>query len=94
MGVAKQPNKVRGNIIQCINFQMCPLCYGCRNYDSRIPECVDCFEDGIRPDEKRNYNICNTNLHESWKVNRMICKNTITVDNDTELINGGENINE
>ena len=22
MGLAKQPNKVRGNIIQCINFQM------------------------------------------------------------------------
>ena len=94
MGVAKQPNKVRGNIIQCVNFQMCPLCYGCRNYDSRLEECQECWKDGIRPSEKRNYNVCNTDLHESWKVNRMICKNTIEVDKNTELINGGSDIDE
>lgn len=94
MGAAKQPNKVRGNIIQCVNFQMCPLCYGCRNYDSRLEECQECWEDGIRPGEKRNYNVCNTDLHESWKVNRMICKNTIEVDKNTELINGGSDIDE
>ena len=94
MGVAKQPNKVRGNIIQCVNFQMCPLCYGCRNYDSRLEECQECFEDGIRPGEKRNYNVCNTDLHESWKVNRMICKNTIKIDKNTELINRGSDIDE
>lgn len=58
------------------------------------PECVECFEDGIRPGEKRNYNVCNTDLHESWKVNRMICKNTIEIDKNTELINGGNDIDE
>ena len=58
------------------------------------PECQECFEDGIRSGEKRNYNVCNTDLHESWKVNRMICKNTIEVDKNTELINGGSDIDE
>ena len=58
------------------------------------PECVECWEDGIRPGEKRNYNVCNTDWHESWKVNRMICKNTIEIDKNTELINGGSDIDE
>ena len=79
INIGKQPNKVRGNIIQCINFQQCPMCYGCRNYDSRLEECRECWEDGIKPGQKRNYNVCNTDLHESWKVNRMICKNTIDI---------------
>lgn len=90
MKLAKQPNKVRGNIIQCPNFMMCSMCYGCRNYDSRIPECRECWEDGIRPDENRNYNVCNTELHESWKINKMTSKNTITLDEDTKFINGGK----
>lgn len=67
---------------------------GCRNYDSRLEECRECFEDGIRPGEKRNYNVCNTNLHESWKVNRMICKNTIEIDDNIKIINEREDINE
>lgn len=67
---------------------------GCRNYDSRLEECRECFEDGIRPGEKRNYNVCNTDLHESWKVNRMICKNTIEIDDNIKIINEREDINE
>ncbi len=67
---------------------------GCRNYDSRLEECRECFEDGIRPGEKRNYNVCNTDLHESWKVNRMICKNTVEIDENIKIINEREDINE
>lgn len=59
----KQPNDVRGNKIYCINYQKCPLCFGCRAYDSRDPECVECKrEDNIR---NKNYNICKTELHEA-----------------------------
>ena len=94
MDYAKQPNKVRGNIIQCVNFQMCPLCYGCRNYDSRLEECQECLEDGKRPGQNRNYNVCNTKLHESWKVNRMVCKNTIEINKDDKIISKGEDIDE
>lgn len=67
---------------------------GCRNYDSKLEECKECFEDGIRPGEKRNYNVCNTDLHESWKVNRMICKNTIEIDDNIKIINERDDINE
>lgn len=38
----KQPSSVRGNKIACINYQMCPACYGCRAYDSRDEDCRIC----------------------------------------------------
>ena len=76
MKLAKQPNLVRGNQIQCINFQMCPICYGCRAYDSRLEDCRDCFSEGI-DNSSRNYNVCNTDLHESWKINKMTTKHTV-----------------
>lgn len=89
--LAKQPNKVKGNIDKCINFQMCPICYGCRNHDLRVHECQECWEDGIRQGENRNYNVCNTKLHESWKVNQMTTKNIIKLNEETTINNGKEN---
>ena len=68
---AKQPNQVRGNIIHCPNFVQCPLCYGCRNYDSRLNECRQCYEEGHRPGQNRNFNVCNKNLHTEDALNRM-----------------------
>ena len=59
---AKQPNQVRGNKIHCPNYVQCTLCYGCRNYDSRIAECRQCFEEGNNG-QKRNFNVCNKDLH-------------------------------
>jgi hypothetical protein len=67
----KQPNQVRGNIIKCPNFVQCSLCYGCRNYDSRIQECRDCYEQGIRVGQNRNFNICNKQLHTEEALNKM-----------------------
>lgn len=67
----KQPNQVRGNIIKCPNFVQCSLCYGCRNYDSRIQECRDCYEQGIRIGQNRNFNICNKQLHTEEALNKM-----------------------
>ena len=83
---AKQPNQVRGNRIGCINFQICPVCYGCRAYDSRDPECKICKEEGEM--SKRNFNVCNTQIHESWKINNLISKNIIKIKN-IEFKNGG-----
>ena len=81
----KQPSSVRGNKIRCINYQMCPVCYGCRAYDSRDSECRECKkEDDIR---SKKYNLCNTELHESWKINKLITKNQIHFDNDTKFEN-------
>lgn len=58
------------------------------------PECVECFEDGKHPGQNRNYNVCNTKLHESWKVNRMVCKNTIEINKNDKIISKGEDIDE
>lgn len=74
----KQANQVRGNKIGCINYQMCPICYGCRAYNNRDEDCIICQEEG-NDGSKRNFNICNKNLHESWKVNNMITKNKIKI---------------
>ena len=84
MNNIKQPSSVRGNKIYCINYQQCPLCYGCRAYDSRDPECYECkLEDDNRG---KNYNICNKELHEGWKINKIITKNKIILDNLMEDI--------
>lgn len=83
----KQYSSVRGNQIKCINYQGCPLCYGCRAYDSRDPECRECK---LADKQKgKFYNICNTKLHESWKINKIITKNRIIID-EFEFTNGGK----
>lgn len=69
MQTAKQLNQVKGAINRCPNFCPCILCYGCRNYDSRIPECRECWEEGKGP--KRNFNVCNKDLHTEEALNKM-----------------------
>lgn len=73
----KQPADVRGNKIGCINYQMCPLCYGCRAYDSRDIECSECQQADAQ--RGRYFNVCNKELHEEWKVNKIITKNVVEV---------------
>lgn len=85
----KQPSDVRGNQIYCINYAKCPLCFGCRAYDSRDPECRECMS--IDTIMGRNYHICKTNIHEAWKLNNLISKNCITIDETVEFKNGGSN---
>lgn len=91
--LAKQPNLVRGNKIACINYQMCPLCYGCRAFDNRDEDCITCQEEG-KDGTKRNFNVCNTKLHEASKINQMISKNKIILDNNTEIKSWEDNKNE
>ncbi len=77
---AKQPNQVRGNKIHCPNYVQCTLCYGCRNYDSRITECRQCFEEG-NTGQKRNFNVCNKDLHTEDALNKMKHTHVIQLDN-------------
>lgn len=84
MKYAKQPNKVRGNQIQCLSYQMCPICYGCRAYDSRLEECQICFKEGI-DNTSRNYNVCNIKIHEAWKINKMVTKHTVEFSKDENI---------
>lgn len=74
----KQYSSVRGVQTNCINYIGCPLCYGCRAFDSRDPECKECeSEDNIKG---RKYNVCKKNLHEAWKINKIITKRKIIFD--------------
>ena len=91
MKMGKQPNMVRGNRISCANYKQCPMCYGCRNYDDRDPECIECYIDGI-DGTSRNFNVCDTNKHEAWKLNVMITKPCVEFENIT-FINGDEHDN-
>ena len=77
---AKQPNQVRGNKIHCPNYVQCTLCYGCRNYDSRIAECRQCFEEGNNG-QKRNFNVCNKDLHTEEALNKMKHTHVINLNN-------------
>ena len=43
---------------------------GCRSYDSRLPECRECYEQGI-DGSNRNFNVCNKKLHTEDALNKM-----------------------
>ena len=71
----KTVNDVRGAREKCINFQSCPLCYGCRRYSSADPDCQQCLL------ENKKFNICNKDLHKDDIVAKMITKNNIEINN-------------
>lgn len=72
MKEAKQPSHVKGYKERCINYSMCPLCYGCRSYSSSDLNCKQCEED-------RKNNICDTKLHRADLIEKMISKTVIIV---------------
>lgn len=80
----KTPNQVRGNLTACINYQMCPLCFGCRAFDGRDPNCVECKEDG-NDGTKRNFNVCNKDLHTTYAINMMMSRHSIDIDKYKEF---------
>lgn len=71
----KTVNDVRGARERCINFQSCPLCYGCRRYSSSDSDCQQCLL------ENKKFNICNKDLHKDDIVAKMITKNNIKINN-------------
>lgn len=64
----KQPTDVEGVKNNCPNFSQCPLCYGCRSYDSSRIECSLCISN-------KKMNICNRQLHKTPVLEKMITKN-------------------
>lgn len=68
---AKTVHDTRGSLIKCVNFQMCPLCYGCRRYSSIDPDCIICLQ------QNKKMNICNKDLHRDDLAAKMITKDTI-----------------
>ena len=67
----KTLNDARGARINCINFQQCPFCYGCRNYTSYDLECQICLQ------ENKKINICKTDVHKADLISKMVQRNTV-----------------
>ena len=64
---------VRGWQINCPNYIMCPLCYGCRNYDSSYLKCEKCADD-------MHNNVCTSKLHTEKNIAKMIKRPYIDLD--------------
>ena len=77
----KSIHDVRGSRINCVNFQSCPLCYGCRHYSSVDPECQICLA------ENKKLNICNKDLHRDEVTAKMISKNNVILPEDISFEN-------
>ena len=71
---SKDRNEVRGVKEGCLNFEGCPLCYGCRAYHDADPECLRCKEEN----EKKN--LCKLSIHKPDLIAKMITKNHVTLD--------------
>ena len=50
----------------CPDYNPCPLCYGCRNYDSSYYKCV------MTCGGNAKYNTCDTHKHNDKALNLMI----------------------
>lgn len=68
----KTKDDVVGYIEQCLNFEACPLCYGCRNYDEGFMKCSACAVNAKQ-------NICDTSRHKAKLVAQMIKTETIKI---------------
>ena len=73
MAKQKTRHDVKGWQIDCVNYEMCPLCYGCRAYNPSHVKCVNKCGDDQRA------NICNTQRHRADLVAKMITKESIVV---------------
>ena len=62
----KDHNSALGAEIACPRFDPCPLCFGCRNYDSGTVACDKCCDHDFKG------NVCNTGKHTEHALNLML----------------------
>lgn len=72
---SKTHHDVLGWQMNCLNYTMCPLCYGCRAYNPSYAKCQRCTADG-----KKKFNVCNTELHTEKNLSLMITREVIDLD--------------
>lgn len=68
-------NSARGAQVDCINFEMCPLCYGCRNANHLDKACSLCAEDSKN-------NLCNIKSHKAHLIAKMITKQQVNLNKE------------
>lgn len=62
--------------INCINFELCPICYGCRNMDERDKDCLICKR-------KHPDNVCNRKKHKDYVIGKAVTKQSVEVSNES-----------
>ena len=73
MMAQKTKDDVAGYAYKCPDYEQCPLCYGCRNYNEKYLLCVElCGEDMKK-------NVCNTQRHKDNLIAKMITRETIEI---------------
>ena len=61
----KSKSDVQGVKMKCPNFVQCPLCYGCRAYNSADLVCRICAKN-------KKKNICNKSIHKDDLIAKFI----------------------
>ena len=82
--MAKKPSDVLGFVSHCPNFVQCPVCYGCRAYDSSSLECQKCLNN-------KKQNICNKKLHRADLVSKLITKTVVRIENEIDFSSANDN---
>lgn len=69
----KSQADVMGTLINCKDYEPCPLCYGCRAYTPNRVKCINkCGTDA-------KFNTCNVTKHRADLLARMITRERIVV---------------
>lgn len=68
----KTKNDPLGAQIVCANFDQCPFCYGCRNYNTRDLECEECAKN-------KKINLCKVELHKPELISKMVTRTRIKI---------------
>ena len=69
----KKPSDVRGYQMRCPDYEKCPLCYGCRNYDDQYIKCrINCGND--------TGNVCNTKRHQAHLIAKMLTREKVILE--------------
>lgn len=71
MGTQKSPHSVKGWQMNCANYEPCPLCYGCRRFDSKFVKCVN------QCGQNERYDTCNGQRHRPALLSRMVLRERI-----------------
>lgn len=71
----KTPYDTQGYKHNCVNYNPCPLCYGCRNYDASYAKCVN-----LCGSKNKKFNVCDRYKHRDDLLARMIKREVIDLD--------------
>ena len=69
----KTPKDTSGYRENCLQYNPCPLCYGCRNYGCYPFTCDDLCG------RNKKINICKTQLHTPQNIAKMVRRNKIII---------------